>query len=311
MCEGGGFRVAVSSMQGWRVTMEDAHTALPAMPGDPHTAFFAVFDGHGGSVIAQHCSRQLHKTIMNRPEYAHGNMKEAITQGYLDLDESMQQDPQLKEEMAGSTAVCCLMNRRTLYCGNVGDSRAVASICGATHELSVDHKPGLPAEKERIEAAGGWVEVNRVNGNLALSRAFGDFVFKKNPLKNAKEQVVTVYPDVTVHDVTPDWEFVVLACDGIWDVMTSAEVVQFVRCRLAMQEAVEDVCESLINRCLAPDCQMGGLGCDNMTVAIVCLVDGQPWQQFQEKCARKKRSSEDSDVEEDGEDEDDCCEGLT
>lgn len=47
-CEGGGFKVAVSSMQGWRVTMEDAHTVLPALPGDPHTAFFAVFDGHGG-----------------------------------------------------------------------------------------------------------------------------------------------------------------------------------------------------------------------------------------------------------------------
>ncbi|XP_018015519.1 probable protein phosphatase 2C T23F11.1 isoform X2 [Hyalella azteca] len=221
VCEGGGFKVAASSMQGWRVTMEDAHTTLPVMPGDPKTAFFAVFDGHGGSVIAQHCSRNLHKSILARPEYARGNYHDALQQGYLDLDAAMLADPLLKEEVAGSTAVSCLITSDTLYCANVGDSRAVASVCGAAVALSTDHKPSLPAEKERIEAAGGWVEVNRVNGNLALSRAMGDFVFKKNPLKDPREQVVTAFPEVTVHAVTPDWEFVLLACDGIWDVLTS------------------------------------------------------------------------------------------
>ena len=57
------------------------------------------------------------------------------------------------------------------------------------------------------------------------------------------------------------------------------EVLLFVRCRLGGGAAPEDVCESLINRCLAPDCQMGGLGCDNMTVAIVCCLAGGNWQQ--------------------------------
>ena len=64
--------------------------------------------------------------------------------------------------------------------GNVGDSRCVASIQGIADPLSTDHKPGDPLEKERIISAGGYVEQNRVNGNLALSRAVGDFAFKQN-----------------------------------------------------------------------------------------------------------------------------------
>ena len=70
-------------------------------------------------------------------------------------------------------------------------------------------------------------------GNLALSRALGDFVFKKNEKKSAEEQIVTAYPDVTVEKITADHEFLVLACDGIWDVLSNQEVVDFIRGRLA------------------------------------------------------------------------------
>ena len=75
--------------------------------------------------------------------------------------------------------------------GNVGDSRAIASVKGRVESLSEDHKPCNELETQRIIAAGGWVEFNRVNGNLALSRALGDFVFKKNDQKPPEEQIVT------------------------------------------------------------------------------------------------------------------------
>ena len=66
-----------------------------------------------------------------------------------------------------------------MYCGNAGDSRAIACVGGGLAEaLSTDHKPDDDAERERIENAGGFVEFKRVNGNLALSRALGDFAFK-------------------------------------------------------------------------------------------------------------------------------------
>ncbi len=195
--------------------------------------------------------------------------------------------------------------------------------------MSEDHKPNNENEIKRIVAAGGWVQLNRVNGNLALSRALGDFIFKRNDSKKAEEQIVTgnqictllrkskflfnhlkAYPDVTILDLTPDYEFIVLACDGIWDVLTNEEVLDFVRMRVAQKMNPEivfvafsckkfeiirtvdcsffilfKICEELITRCLAPNCDMGGLGCDNMTVILVCFLhDGGSYEKLAEKC---------------------------
>jgi protein phosphatase 2C family protein 2/3 len=72
----------------------------------------------------------------------------------------------------------------------------------------------FPGEKARIQAAGGFVDFGRVNGNLALSRALGDFEFKKSADLLPEHQIVTAYPDVVVHDISDDDEFLVLACDG-------------------------------------------------------------------------------------------------
>jgi len=73
----------------------------------------------------------------------------------------------------------------------VGDSRVIASVNGTVDVLSLDHKPANEKERDRIQAAGGWVEFNRVNGNLALSRALGDFIFKRSAGKQPQEQIVT------------------------------------------------------------------------------------------------------------------------
>lgn len=78
-----------------------------------------------------------------------------------------------------------------IFQANVGDSRAIACVAGHVIPLSFDHKPSNEDEAKRINAAGGWVELNRVNGNLALSRALGDFVFKRNEKKRPEEQIVT------------------------------------------------------------------------------------------------------------------------
>ena len=82
-------------------------------------------------------------------------------------------------------------NKNKFLQANAGDSRAVASVNGVSIPLSYDHKPMLKEERERILAAGGWVEFNRVNGHLALSRALGDFMFKKNDHKKPEEQIVS------------------------------------------------------------------------------------------------------------------------
>ena len=97
---------------------------------------------------------------------------------------------------------------------NAGDSRSVLGVKGRAKPLSFDHKPQNEGEKARITAAGGFVDFGRVNGNLALSRAIGDFEFKKSAELAPEQQIVTAYPDVVVHEMGDDDEFLVIACDG-------------------------------------------------------------------------------------------------
>ncbi|XP_064637013.1 probable protein phosphatase 2C T23F11.1 [Lineus longissimus] len=277
-------KVGSSCMQGWRMNMEDAHTHLLSLPGDSDACFFGVFDGHGGAKVAQYAGNNLHKKIVNHPQY-NNDIDEAIKDAFLSLDDDMMKDEEMKDELAGTTAIVSLVRDGKIFTGNVGDSRAIASFGGRCEVLSFDHKPSNEDETKRIIAAGGWVEFNRVNGNLALSRALGDFVFKKNNKKRAEEQIVTAYPDVTTCEITDDLEFLVLACDGIWDVLSNQEVVDFVRVRIASGQDPEYICEELMTRCLAPDCQMGGLGCDNMTVVLVCFLHGGTYEELAVRCS--------------------------
>ncbi|CAI4230437.1 unnamed protein product [Auanema sp. JU1783] len=285
-CANESYLVASSCMQGWRINMEDAHTHLLALPDDPQCAFFAVYDGHGGPRVSQYAGINLHKQVLQTKEYKEGNLVGSLRKGFLALDDQMRQDEEMKDDASGTTAVVVLIKNKVLYCGNVGDSRAVVSVCGEARPLSFDHKPANDIESKRIIAAGGWVEFNRVNGNLALSRALGDFWFKKNEKMPPEEQIVTAYPEVIKDELTEDHEFMVLACDGIWDVMSNQEVVDFIRERLADKRDPQTICEELLTRCLAPDCQMGGLGCDNMTVVIVGFLQGDSVDALAAKCAR-------------------------
>ncbi|KAG5680583.1 hypothetical protein PVAND_010080 [Polypedilum vanderplanki] len=285
ICQDDNYKVGSSCMQGWRTSMEDAHSHILSLPDDPSTAWFSVFDGHGGGIVAKYASKHLHKYVIQRPEFP-DDIPVALMQGFLDIDTAMQNDDQMKEQMAGSTAVCCLIRENKLYCANSGDSRAIACRNGQLVTLSNDHKPNLPEEMERIYNAGGWVEFNRVNGNLALSRALGDFLFKRNHLISAEKQIVTALPEVTVHDLSEEWDFIVLGCDGIWDVLTNQAVINFVIESIAEGKYPENICEELLTYCLAPVCQMGGLGGDNMTIIIVCCLHEKPWENLVEKCKK-------------------------
>jgi serine/threonine protein phosphatase PrpC len=86
-------------------------------------------------------------------------------------------------------------------------------VCSSHIPVYLRLNPFL-GEKARIVAAGGFVDFGRVNGNLALSRAIGDFEFKKSADLSPEQQIVTAFPDVVTHEVTNDDEFLVIACDG-------------------------------------------------------------------------------------------------
>ncbi|XP_033251356.1 probable protein phosphatase CG10417 [Drosophila miranda] len=172
---------------------------------------------------------------------------------------------------SGCTAVVCLLHGRDLYVANAGDSRCVISRNGKTIEMSLDHKPEDDEEATRIVKAGGRVTLDgRVNGGLNLSRALGDHAYKTNLELPAEAQMISALPDIKKLIITPADEFMVLACDGIWNYMSSEEVVDFVRLRLKDEnKKLSNICEELFDNCLAPNTMGDGTGCDNMTAVIV------------------------------------------
>uniref|UniRef100_A0A667XT56 Protein phosphatase 1B n=1 Tax=Myripristis murdjan TaxID=586833 RepID=A0A667XT56_9TELE len=272
--EGNGLRYGLSSMQGWRVEMEDAHTAvvgLPA-PGLAEWSFFAVYDGHAGSRVANYCSKHLLEHIISASLGSAGTQVEAvktgIRTGFLRIDEHMRSFSDLRNGMdrSGSTAVGILLSPDHLFFINCGDSRAVlyrnSHVCFST----LDHKPCNPREKERIQNAGGSVMIQRVNGSLAVSRALGDYDYKCVDGKGPTEQLVSPEPEVFEMVRAPEQDqFVVLACDGIWDVMSNEELCEFIKSRLEVSDDLERVCNEVVDTCLHKGSR------DNMSVVLVCL----------------------------------------
>ncbi|KAA0708720.1 Protein phosphatase 1A [Triplophysa tibetana] len=278
--EGNGLRYGLSSMQGWRVEMEDAHTAVMGLPyGLSLWSFFAVYDGHAGSQVARYCCEHLLEHITSNPDFRGAgtdtggepsaeNVKSGIRTGFLQIDEHMRAMSERKHgtDRSGSTAVGIMMSPQHFYFINCGDSRALLSRKGRVHFFTQDHKPSNPLEKERIQNAGGSVMIQRVNGSLAVSRALGDFDYKCVHGKGPTEQLVSPEPEVyeIARSETED-EFVILACDGIWDVMGNEELCGFVRSRLEVTDDLERVCNEIVDTCLYKGSR------DNMSVVLVCF----------------------------------------
>lgn len=185
-------------------------------------------------------------------------------------------DPDDSLVQAGCTAVVAVMRKNELYVANAGDSRGVLCRGGTAVALSEDHKPASETERARIIAAGGFLSdiggVCRVNGNLNLSRAIGDLKYKGNTDLPPKDQIITAEPDIRKFTLQPEDRFFVLACDGVWDVMTNQECVDFISQRLDEGMTPCAASTALLDACLASDPKEArGLGCDNMTAMVVLL----------------------------------------
>ena len=251
---GNGLRFGVASMQGWRVEMEDAHKAITGLGPDlPDWSFFAVFDGHAGARVSAHCAEHLLENIVQTEEFRHDDVAKGIRSGFLLLDKTMRELPELAsgEDKSGSTAVCALVSPKQVFIANCGDSRAVLCRGGKPAFATRDHKPVLPSEKARILKAGGSVMIQRVNGSLAVSRALGDYEYKNVKGRGPCEQLVSPEPEVSVVDRDEENdEFLVLACDGVWDVMTNEDLCDFVRSRLELTTDLEKIANQVVDTCL-------------------------------------------------------------
>lgn len=271
------------AMQGWRMSMEDSHIVEPnvmASSDKDHVAFYSVFDGHGGSGVAEYCGARVASILQEQESFKKGNLTQALIDTYLNTDEALLKDPVLRNDHSWCTATSIIISKlqKLLICANSGDSRTVLSTKGFAKALSYDHKPTLASEKSRIIAAEGFVEMDRVNGNLALSRALGDFEFKNNKKLGPHEQIVTCVPDILAHELNyEEDEFVILACDGIWDCLSSQECVDLVHYGISQGDmSLNDISSRIIDVCCSPTTEGTGIGCDNMSIVIVALLkDGE------------------------------------
>ena len=193
--------------------------------------------------------------------------------GANNAQQQREDDAQLPTQ-AGCTAVVCMLRGSELFVANAGDSRAVLCRAGEALALSVDHKPALESEINRIKAAGGFItDQGRVNGNLNLTRSIGDLRYKLDESLPPKAQIITAEPDIFRYDLDrAKDEFVIVACDGIWDCMTNQEAVDFVRPRVQAGVALDTIVEQLFDRIIAADPkETQGIGGDNMTCIILQL----------------------------------------
>jgi serine/threonine protein phosphatase PrpC len=301
---------AFSGMQGWRVTMEDAHMVCKSIPVEGREplskghSIYGVMDGHGGDFTsgfaADHFIRILSQTLSLK-KYSSLSpedqcdvlgielLRPALSEAFAALDvevrkkqnkrndtvlmmsEQMERKvqstptPKMRFERSGSTCVVVLVTPSHVICANSGDSRAVLRRGGKVLPLSFDHKPNNIPELERINKADGFVKSKRVDGDLAVSRGLGDFSYKSNESMPVEKQKVIPDPEFVVYPRDPQKdEFVILACDGVWDVATNDQCADFVQ--EIFDEGESDLgmlCEEALDTCLEWNSR------DNMTLGVV------------------------------------------
>lgn len=248
-------RNAVSiSIKGVRETMED--TSIMCKLSLPGYYLFAVFDGHGGYETAEYLRSNFLDFFQNHQLWKEYVMKlssdldlneitlsrqnsdateivegaetlrewtELFTNIFIEFDQMLyNRDKGLCFiSGSGSTAVIVILTPDSYICVSLGDSEA-SIIDEESYKLSVNHKPNDYEEHRRITNSGLFVSMSRVNGDLALSRAFGDFKFKKldQPNIDPRDYAVIVIPTVKIFTRKSDDKYLILACDGLWDVVT-------------------------------------------------------------------------------------------
>lgn len=286
--------ISCSSVQGHRETMEDYHTVRTEIYGRHDLSAVAVFDGHCGSRASKFCHDVMVDSIIRSPEFL-GNLERGMASAIKQTSNAYNKQAQSHGWPDGTTAVVAFLSGSTLCVANIGDSRAVlarrdqATQTVRNIDMSVDHKPSNETELARIREVKGFVGKSfgeyqsskggsfrlsmagkaatakrnlnlpdRVYpGGLSVARTVGD-VFIKQQCPGA----IIDRPDLVKQRLGPSDEFLILACDGLWDVVSSLEA-----CTLAAAaiDSERDPAEHLSNAALSRGSR------DNITVIVVLL----------------------------------------
>jgi len=236
-----------------RRTMEDAHIYFDNFGKLPHQGYFGVYDGHGGRPAVEFIHNTLHLNVEEEIMKQSGKVVHALERAFIRTDEQMKQKGIL---FPGTCATVGIIQQNSegkfLYSANVGDTRIVLNRGGTAIRLTKDHKTSDPDEIKRIQDAGGFVANGRVNGLLAVTRSLGNVQMK---------QYVISTPYTTETKLTEEDKFFIIACDGVWDVMTDQEALDIVKGETDPTKMSEMILLESLNRSTT----------DNITVMVVLL----------------------------------------
>jgi serine/threonine protein phosphatase PrpC len=214
----------------YRQSMEDIGVTLPNLTNDYKTSLFGIVDGHGGNDVVKYIKDRI-------PEIIKKNLNDLYPIEQCFINSFNKIDEELKfydSEYTGSTATIVLIQDNKIYCANVGDSRAYIIYDNYIKKITVDHKCSIPEEAERIIKAGGKITKNRVQGQLVLSRSLGDLYVKKYGVINL--------PDISTNTIDYNIKYVIIASDGIWDVVDEKTVLNMSK----MKKNADDFCKDLV-----------------------------------------------------------------
>lgn len=263
---------------------------------------FAIFDGHGGAEVSDYAKNNLIPFLKENMIFNSTNFAYELQRGIVNFDRELLKDG--LGNTSGTTLCGVYVEDDKLYCANLGDSRAVLyGKDGEILPLSKDHKP--QQEEMRIEKAGGRVDRGRVNGYLRTARALGDSfgglkkidellngVAEGTSIENFPKHPVSNIADVAIVSRKPEHEFIVIASDGLWDVMDNEKVRDFVKQKVCENESLKVVAEKLVEAAKDRSPQYNR---DDISVIIVAVNNDDvlrtKWGQVTTKSAKKETLS--------------------
>jgi len=248
--------------QGKRSAMEDFSDFLYPFTSSETSILLSVFDGHAGHRCANFLVNTLPAELKKETLSAAAalpseeNFKKIFKSlDQMWLDSASKKEPRIED---GSTALCVALDCSDIIIANCGDCRAILSTAGQTIALTRDHKPSDESEQQRIVNQGGTVIGGRLQGQLAVSRAFGNYEYKE-------AQILSSEPEIHHISLTPDVEYLVVGSDGLYEHFTNEEIISFIKNGLNrsnnpnLEMIVKELVEEAIDR---------GSG-DNITILVV------------------------------------------